>query len=117
MSQFTKQEMAQAVLNALLVLKEDGPAFGAFGICSNVSNKLFEQDGSGDLDDYWDSSRKAVFENWDDPLASGCITYPITGGYHFTSAKQMWVEGEYAAARWRLVDHLIEHYTSLAEEE
>jgi hypothetical protein len=29
----------------------------------------------------------------------------------------MWVEGEYAAARWRLVDHLIEHYTSLAEEE
>lgn len=115
MSQFTETEMAKAVLQSLIELKEDGPTVGEVGICSNVAEKLIEQDITGYLADYWETSRNAAFENWDDPLASGCTLYPIEGPYNFASTKQMWVVGEYADARWRLVDHLIEHYTSIAE--
>ena len=116
MTQLTETEMAQAVLQALLELKEDGPAYGTVGICTNVADKLYEQDGSGVLEDYWETSRDTAFTNWDDTAASGCATYPIKGNY-LTTSREMWLDGEYAAARWRLVDHLIEHYTSLAEEE
>jgi hypothetical protein len=116
MSEFTKQEMAQAVLQALLALKEDGPAIGEIGICGNVSETLDAEFVSPEIRKYWGESRDVVFENWDDPAASGCITFPIEGNY-MVEPRYMWVEGEYAAARRRLVDHLIEHYTSLAEEE
>lgn len=116
MQEFTEQEMAQAVLQALLALKEDGPAYPASGICWNVTYILDDVHDSPELDIYWDDSRVIAFENWDDTAASGCATSPIKGDY-LTTPREMWIDGEYAAARWRLVDHLIEHYTSLAEEE
>ncbi len=114
MSQFTKQEMAQAVLNALLVLKEDGPVTGEVGICTNVADMLDDECDSLELSRYWENTRDIAFENWDDPAASGCPCFPIEGNY-MVKPREMWVEGEYAAARWRLVDHLILHFTALAK--
>lgn len=116
MSNPTEKEMAQEVLEALLALKEDGPICGQVGICTAVMDIVDDAHGYTKLDIYWDDSRVAAFENWDDPSASGCGTFPIKGNY-MSTPREMWIEGEYAAARWRLVDHLIKHYTSLAEEE
>jgi hypothetical protein len=81
MSKFTKQEMAQAVLQALMALKEDGPECGEVGICTNVANMLDDEYDSFQLSRYWQDSRDIAFENWDDPAASGCINLPIKGNY------------------------------------
>jgi len=115
MTQSTEQEKALNVLQALQALKDNGPVYVVCGICTNIEHALEDEDGEGELVEYWEESRDIPFENWDDPAASGDHVFPILGNYR-VGEELMWQEGEYAAARWRLVDHLIGHYTALAGE-
>lgn len=104
-----KQKMAALILEALEELKLHGPEIPEVGICTNVGDKLEYPN----IYRYWVDQREVAFEAWDDVAASGDPAFPIEGNY-MSVPMHMWHEGEYAAARWRLVDHLILHFTALA---
>lgn len=91
-----------SVLNALERTRSN-PEIGR-GICTNVSSKLSRSD-------YLMSGRllKQVFKIW--PEFSGHIHYPIVGtavAYYTAIEKKVMWEGEYGAARYRLLDFTIQ---------
>ena len=88
MSKFTKQEMAQAVLQALMALKEDGPECGEVGICTNVANMLDDEYDSFQLSRYWQDSRDIAFETRDTAKRYGVSHATISRLMHSVSYKR-----------------------------
>lgn len=90
------------LLEALIHLRDNGPADTDVGICSNVS-RLMEVSGlTPDLYEF-----EAIFTKW--PKFSGNITFPISGRAVY-SVEQLYGglwEGEQLSLRKELIDFAI----------
>ena len=105
----TYDEYLQLMLDAALDIKE-GNFDEAYGICTNLSNKVNSQ---VELSARYDSCQilKQAFQTW--PKFGGDIQFPINDPYNKVSAHRAygtlpkWT-GEYGALRFELLDHVID---------
>lgn len=101
----------QAILEALLKIRDDGPEFKSVGICGNL---VLEEQFSLEIQEDW---LEEQFLSW--PEFSGDINFPVpddsfgAADAYFSSA-EMWDDSSYGQARWRLLDFLI---STLVEED
>lgn len=85
------------------------------GICGGMSTNALTQKQVH----VWLNSRKWVFRSW--PEFSGNLFYPVPSRSHVIIAydvaetrKSLWnLQTEYGAARYRLLEHMIEVYKEL----
>jgi len=119
-----RQRLAAVVLRQLESIRDDGPPSLEVGICWNLKNLLRCYFRASDYEffrhrEFWREETRKVFANWQDPASSGDDTYPIKepGGlsYETATVEQIWVSGEYAEARHRLLAALIEHFKNIVE--
>ena len=89
------------LLEALKNIRDEGPSQPLFGLCGNVGYSCEEIDRIGVLAREW-------------PEWSGCLDAPVPHptlspkeAYSEATSIEMWGDGEYAAARHRLLDFLI----------
>lgn len=97
--------MSQLLLSALIQIKEQGPRAIEHGICDNVEFVVEEGYST------FGPILKRLFKSW--PEYSGSLTFPVkhpdkTPHDGFINSYNLW-EGEYGAARKRLLTYLIEN--------
>lgn len=108
-----RQAQAAVIVQALAEIKRIPPT-ESYGICGAVYDIIKDAPFQSEcVYDTWRKERENAFLSWTDTGASGCEVFPISGAYG-GGVEHMWQVGVVADARWRLVDHLIQHFNAIA---